>query len=445
MGLAGTVDAGELKETGMELTEFKQALVSGLGHLRREATQRKGYFEIPAQNISNSGSVDLPFVSDRGYFQLRLSEMFLKDRREYYLEFLPFVLVVCDFLYGGERRTVPVFAGKETLSGLEKYLENEPVEYRDTVLVGPTPYMGDDIGILIGLFRTRSADYAEQLMGVVGEIGKVFHVGELDRYLSLLKPLTHGINMVLGLKDVEFRLGVRSVYTSGNNLKSGFIALVNCPETALQRHQLWVDQGQLWTGTADNKRRLTDFDYCLLKVEFVGNRNFAGLPMAKLWNDIKGLVWAGQHEKAEATFLELCRQLSISPDVTRPDRFDLIRVYKMNLESEIDLYAITMRPRRSGMRTERAASFLSGSGRIQKMLAASQASKLRPSILEMSNSFNAFLSNRPPNLELDENVLKKQMSQLAALPKAVEETENYAATLVDVLTEATFRTRAAAA
>jgi hypothetical protein len=426
----------------MDLTEFKQALVSGLGHLRREVAQRKAYFEIPAQNISNSGPVDVPFVSDHGYFQLKLSEMFLKDRREYWQEFLPFVLVICDFLYGGERRTVPVFAGKETLSGLKKYLENEPVEYRDTVLVGPTPFMGDDIGILIGLFRTRSADYAEQLMGMVGEIGKVFHIGELDRYLSLLKPLTHGINIVLGLKDVEFRLGVRSVYTSGNNLKSGFIALVNCPETALQRDQLWVNEDRLWIGTAHNKRRLTDFDYCLLKVEFVGNRNFAALPMAKLWNDIKGLVWAGHQENAETTFLELCRQLSISSDVTRPDRFNLIRVYKMNLESEIDLYASTMRP--LGMRTERTASFLSGSGRIQKMLAASQASKLRPSILEMSNSFNGFLSNRPPHLELDENVLKKQMSQLAALPKAIEDTENYAATLVDVLTEATFRTRAAA-
>jgi hypothetical protein len=442
MGCPGTDDSGGLAADpgGIPVTieDIHRGLTEGISFLRRQPNERKGYRLIPSDNVVDSGSVGVPMVADEGYFRIVLAEMFLRDRREYWNAYVPFVLMVCDFLYDGQRRSVPVFVGKEALQGLETYLGNEAVEYRNTVLVGPVPYAGDDLGLLIALFRSRSDDLAEKLMGIVGDIGSLFPLADLSRYLAILAPLRRGVETILGIKDVQFRLSTREVFNERNSFQSGFIVLANCSEEQMEMEELWVRNNQLLVGPTGQARRAMTFDYCLLKIEFEPDRNFAALPFARLWTDIKGMVWEGQVSKAEVKFLEMCSQLAVSPDLTNPHRADLMRVYKMKLEREFEMYKSISGTAGSASRGP-AAGRISGLARIQHL--TNVAKDLAPgpvgqAILDMSKKWDTLpgLMDRAGNDDLEAKTLRQQVSALPPLPQQLLHSSDYPKKLVDVIT-----------
>jgi len=416
--------------------DIQRGLMQGISYLRRQPNERKGYRLIPKDNVTGSGNVGVPLVADEGYFRIVLAEMFLRDRREYWKQFVPFVLMVGDFLYNGERRSVPVFVGKEALHGLEAYLENEAVEYRNTVVIGPVPYAGDELGLLIALFRSCSNDLAEELMGIVGDIGGLFPLADLSRYLAILAPLRRGVETILGIKDVQFRLGTREVFSEKNGFQSGFIILADCPEEQLESEDLWVQDHQLRMGPPGQARRVTNFDYCLLKIEFEPDRNFAALSFARLWTEIKGMLWQGQASKAEVKFLEMCSQLAVSPDLTNPHRLNLMRVYKMNLEREFELYKSISGPLEATRGP--AAGRLSGKARIQYLTNVAQKvapDSLNQAILDMSKKWDTLpgLKDRSGNADLEDKILRQQLSALPPLPQHLLHSADYANKFADVI------------
>jgi len=201
-----------------------------------------------------------------------------------------------------------------------------------------------------------------------------------------------------------------------------------------------VKNNQLFVGPRDQARRDIGVDYCLLKIDFVSERSFSSLPSSKLWTEIKGMVWEGQFEKARATFLEMGRQLATSPDITRPHRFNLIRIYKMNLESEIELFRSTKGDGSKTGRERSGAYKLSGRARIEQIRPFASGPLLQ-TIRDMTNSWEAIplIGNRPINVNLDDRILLQQMSALPALPQGLlESKENYPKKLVDAITTATF-------
>ena len=49
---------------------------------------------------------------NKAYFEVRLAEMFLHNKSEYGLSFIPFTLVASEFLYGGKRQAFPLRSGQ---------------------------------------------------------------------------------------------------------------------------------------------------------------------------------------------------------------------------------------------------------------------------------------------------------------------------------------------
>jgi hypothetical protein len=428
----------------VNIAEIRQVINHGLSFLQHSPAERKGYFAVPDDHIVNSGQAGISFAADEGYFQIVLAEMFLKERREYWKGFVPFVLLVCDFSYNGEQKTVPVFLGKDRLKELEEAGDGYHIESRNSILLGPTPYEGGALGILIALFRTSNNDYSTPILDIIGDIGTVFPTTELTKYLGILRPLRRGIDSLLGIKDVQFLLGIRDVFSDANNSKSSFMVLANYPDSQLTASELWVIDNQLLVGPRDHAKRVVDFDYCLLKLDFTPERNFSSLPCSKLWTEIRGMVWDGHLDKAQATFLNMCRDLAISPDVTRPHRFKLISVYKMNLDSEIELFRKTSGPLTESQRGNR--KYPSGRAGIEQIRELS-SDALRPTMRKMISKWKdiPYMENRPRNLDLDDTVLLQQMSALPALPQDLREgQEDYPSKLADVIATATLNTSLAA-
>jgi hypothetical protein len=391
--------------------------------VKHSQTERKLYTRIKETQISGNDKVGTKFIAEEGYFQIMLAEMFIRDRREYWKSFLPFVLMVAEFVFDGNTCTVPFLAGNELLKSIENYIKGEAVDYRNTTMLGPTPYSGGKLSVFVGLFRTKSDDLAGHLLSLVNEVGRIFQVGELSRYLEIASPLGRGITNLLGIKDVELRVGVRDVFEEGGPSEpaSSYFALVNCPAGKFTSDQFWVRDGQLWIGDVQPRMHFEDDDYCLVKYAFSSEREFSTLSFSKLWKVIKAMVWDDQPAKAEALFLELGRQLSLSPDITPSHRFNLIRLYKANLEREIENFDQTRFPSRSQQSVSRGGSNRVG-GKVaiqliqEELLRANAPLSLRQSFTDVSGHWEDIMKpySNGRDVELTDEVLKVQLNALRA-------------------------------
>jgi hypothetical protein len=419
--------------------DLSEAVKLMLNRLKSSPALKKAYFPVPSTNVFD-GFQERPFVAGEGYFRIRLTEMFLKDGREYWRMFLPFVLMVSEFSFDGKKCTVPVFAGKDLLKSIEKYIGDEAVDYRNTTMIGPTPYVDGDLSVFVGLFRNKTEDLADELIGLVNDVGRVFQIGELSQYLKLIAPLGRGVAAVLGIKDLEMRIGVRDEFAE-KKLKTGYFALINCPERDVRPEQLWVKEGELWFGSGKPVQRLTSHDHCLLHYDFQPEREFSNLSFSKYWTDIKKMVWDAQESKAQATFLDLGRELAISPDLTAPHRFNLIRIYKANLEREIQLYRET-RPNALDAPTGRRGNSVSTGGQdaIQVALSRIRDAGIFPgverSVTALAGNWDTLTAPFPSKeAALDDKIIGLQLDALAASDPATGDSRE----LLDALTFAAMR------
>jgi hypothetical protein len=307
--------------------------------IRRSPSLRKFSSGILEENVAGEEGKLRLVERDNSYFQIRLSEMFLKDGRELWREFMPMTVFIAEFIFDGKQETIPFIVNNETLSTIQKYVDGQSIEYRNTRIAGPIPYVGGDLSLFTGLYRTKTNDFSLAVFGFMGAIAQAFDVSGLSRYLDMSRPLSAGLANLLGMKDVEFRLGSRDVLTESKTLKEGFWAFINVSESSVRREELWVKDGQLYFGKPSQIERYKENDYCLVKLEVLQERgDYTTLPFHRLWERAKDQVWNNQPEKAKLAFAQLAQELAVSPDLTKKHRFALMQLYKGNFESEVEAF-----------------------------------------------------------------------------------------------------------
>jgi hypothetical protein len=320
------------------------ALERFIDHLVRTRTQRKFYGRIPDSHVLDEGFSPQAFEPEKGYFQIVLSEMFLRDRRQFWQGFVPLSITINDFIYGGSRHTIPFFVDNKLLQGIERYVKEPQVEYYNTKVAGPTPYAGGTVSLFVGLFRIQVDNLAEKLFNFLQTVVSTFDFTVVSTYLDIARALTRGLEDLLDMEQVQFRLGTRDVFTDRpgdtNQFKEGYLVYVNSPENSISADRLWVKDGRLRIGSnKDATQRFTQDDYCLIHIEHLPARtDYTTLPFQKLWKDAKKKIYEGDHILAKAILMELAQQLALSPDLTQDHRYDLIRLYKANFEKEVALY-----------------------------------------------------------------------------------------------------------
>jgi hypothetical protein len=197
--------------------------------------------------------------------------------------------------------------------------------------------------------------------------------------------------------------------SEANPTASGYFVLVNSADTP---RPLWVKNGELWWGRDKPYERFSEADYCLLRLDFPKERSVAELAFSKVWNKIKELVWHGEIAKAEATLLDLGRQLAVSPDLTTVHRYQLIALYKVNLEREIELWNSTRQPTR---RVHKGSGDARG-GRvaIQTMLThLPENSGVRRNVALLVSQWDSLVDvYDKQNRELTDDVLRAQLATL---------------------------------
>lgn len=417
----------------MEIKELIKRLIE-------QKTTRKLYLRLGDDHILDENFAPVTFTPDGSYFQVCLSEMFLEDRRSYWQGFVPLGIVVSDFIYDGARRTIPFFVGNQILKGIEKYIEGEYVEYFNTRIVGPVPYLGDSVALFVGLFRSQVTNLAEKLFNVVESLVGAFEVTRLSEYLNIAGPLSKGLSDLLGMQEVELRVGNRDVFSARaddpNGFKEGYLAYINCPADGIAAGTLWVKDGRLFTGTdRDSVRPFTACDYCLVKVEHWSERNdYTTLPFHRKWEAAQASIFDGNHSKARGLLVELVGQVAASPDLTQPHRYHLIQAYSAQFERAVGIYNGIIggkASRGSGMVSRgigaqaKSRQSLSPKASLQKTAVAAEKAGIPTNVVQglfdISKHWEGipFLAQQPEQAPLTDAVLECQIRALQTMSTGI--------------------------
>jgi hypothetical protein len=366
------------------------------------------------------------FEPDNSYFQIRLAEMYLHEKTVYGMGYIPLCVLLSDFDFASagqeaKRQTFPFYAGNQIL-GLDQDLKKEYVELYDTKVVGPIPYIGSDVGLFVGLFRSRVSNLAASLFKFAENLVSAFDVSKLSTFLDIARPLSASLADLLGLKEMEYLLGRRDDFSDKpnavNQFREGFLVYVNCPENHPAVKNLWVRDRRLVTGRDQNKAKpFRDFDFCLVHLEHLETRNdYRTFPFYKLWEEAKAAIWDDKETIAESKMLQLYKELALSPELTRTHRYDLIRLFKADFEQEKDFHYQTISPAASGKHFKGGAR-LNPQARIEKLGdlvgKTGAPAPVVQSLLDLNNHWDK-LVREEGSAPLTDEILNKQLRAIAS-------------------------------
>jgi hypothetical protein len=312
--------------------------------LRRPASRKLSVW-FPPERIEAPDYAPKAVIANRGYFQVRLAEMFLRYERELWRGFLPATLFLCEFKQPQGAARVPFFVSNKLVSGLElsNGLAKTPIQFRDTRIVGPVPYLGDEVALLVALFRIQVDDWRKSLFSMIEKVLGVVNVGGIAQYAAIADKLSDDILKCLGMAEVECRLAERRVFgdASAPTLVDGYLALLDCPESDTGvRDALKVIEGRLHDTRSGKPLPFTECDYCLVRLEQLDTRSdYTSLPFHKIWEKAREQLVRSQTEEARTLLIECARQVLESPELTEEHRYQLVQIYTANFQRDEAIFA----------------------------------------------------------------------------------------------------------
>ncbi len=300
-------------------------------------------FSIPESHVIGPQPYGGAFKANKAYFELRLCEQFLNDRREYWNDYNPLTIVFSDFIYDGARRSFPFVLGPNLLQGLEQLEGDERVRYRNTRVAGPIPYCGDDIAIFVGLFRVKTRDWARQALSLLESVAMKFEPSKLGSNLNITDILMNSIESFFKMgEQMQFRLGQRDTYTdpethSVNVFLPSYFVIIRS-EAAVENEKFWVKDNQLYIG--DNELHLqlyTGHDYILYQIVHLTLRNdYTTFDFHRKWEEVQRQIWDRNPRKAIENYQHLVALIWRCPDLIPKQKKQLALMYFADFQKELD-------------------------------------------------------------------------------------------------------------
>ncbi len=373
-------------------------------------------FRIPPANVVDPQPARDGFIANEAYFEIRICEQFLRDRREYWNEYNPLTLVLSEFIYNGARQQFPFVVGPTLLKGLEQLDGDERVRYRNTRVVGPTPYCGDDVALFAGLFRVKMRDWARPALSLLESIAKAFDTSKLTSYLAISKPLMDGIESFLDMGDqMQFRLGQRQVFVdpeieSGNVFLPGHFVMIRRDQADVEKEQFWVRDEQLYVGGATSELRpYVEQDYIMYQIALLDKRNdYTTFDFHRQWEEVQRQIWNGNEAMAVEAYRHLVALVRRSPDLIPSHMNQLAAFYRAKYQEESQAYKKSLDPTVSIVETG-ASAFSKSFERMARAAIDDEA------IQSISKSRDYFLEKANIRSQIDGPAPLREMDIQAAL------------------------------
>lgn len=330
------------------------ALMDLLDRLVRQQSTVPAHFTIEDANILDERDpAEERFLTPQAsYFEVRLKQMYLRNERELWRDFRPFGTFVAGFVHAGRLHEVPFIVGPEQLGNRTESLGGDAVEYRNLRIAGPFPYEGDDLQLFVALSRMVKNNWAVQALSMLETFAAAFDASKISSYLDIAGPLVSGIQGLLGMQDVELRLGVQRAYAQPvgrggvgpDTLRARHEVLINTPEAGIdsfKRERFWVREGRLLYGDRPQiAYPYRDADFLLFEIRPLAIRgDYTTFDFHRVnWEETQKAIWdtgeevARQKLKLTAASLVQCR------DIVPTQRTALLRMYKETFDSDLALY-----------------------------------------------------------------------------------------------------------
>ena len=320
--------------------------IDGLLHTKSE---QPTLITIPRDHLLDSpseGSSD-SLTPQESYFEIRLKQVYLRYERDLWRNFKPLTACLCSFLHNGEQVQLPIVVGPDLLEKALKLADGKNVAYFNSRVAGPFPYEGGDVRLFMGLVRVQSADWAQRTLSLVETFAQAFDLSKITSYISIANPMVNAVESIMGMSDVELRMGVMRDYQltqqgaiNANSLTARYELLLNLPSTQLssaEQARFWVKDGQLYVGeNAQTLRPYRDSDFILYQIQPLTQRqDYTTFKFHKeYWIETKKAIWDDNVESATRKFKSLMGELASCADLVQPHRIFLMKRYKKQFEEE---------------------------------------------------------------------------------------------------------------
>jgi hypothetical protein len=170
--------------------------------------QAEGTVAVPVATVDAPVGEVTAFVPNEVYLEVRISQMWLTRERELWREYQPFGTVVTEFINDGKRIAIPAVLGSAELSRrLQVTGADDAIEFANIRVAGPVPYEGDDVSLLLTLFRMKTTDWLARTFGLIEEIASTIGFSGLAAATPLATTLIRGVDAFLDADEVELRVG----------------------------------------------------------------------------------------------------------------------------------------------------------------------------------------------------------------------------------------------
>lgn len=287
---------------------------------------------IPQARVDADNSSDEPFQPHTHYFQVRVNEMYLSKRREWFTTYDPLVFAVTEFIYHRRHVSLPFVVGPTML---EAYGRQLPVGmlFSNTRIAGPYPYRGGRIALAVVLYRVRRDNAIRNILRLLERVAGVVDVSNMvHAYIRIADVLLDGMETLLGANATEPRIGVRMELdpAATGAIHPGFYVLLDPQADAINPEHLRVRNQQLWYGSsAENAEPFRACDYVLYSLTSTSERSdITTLPFYPLYEQTLAAAMSpgeSNWKRARINLLTLIQNIELSPDLTIPQARSLSR------------------------------------------------------------------------------------------------------------------------
>ncbi len=233
-------------------------------------------FFIPSSNPTK-------LVVEETYLRLRLSRMFLKNRRELFQTKYPVVNALMRFS-GLDGKVEINSVAKPEMAGDSDSSRLDDIVTLDQTLLGPVLYRGGDLELMLGLYAAPADDWAQRFINLAEEISQFVPNALLSTAVSITSTVKSSIESALSSDGLDLKLGLDKELDENIWLRSGHLIMISAPDAEIDSDTLTIKDGELINS---NGKVYTDHNYILLEIEVTTQRSdWQSLGYGRLWNEL---------------------------------------------------------------------------------------------------------------------------------------------------------------
>jgi len=214
---------------------------------------------------------DAPLRKGQHYFRLWLSEMYLKNDRQWGAAWHPALQTAVQLRFGDQVEDLTHVAGSSRLQDIGENL-NRGVDVNHA-LTPLLPFNGGIVEFDAALLAIKGADDVATLLNVLGNFSNIFMTPQLSAALAVGRSVASGISELIGATSNELQLPLHQswVETGGGGdavLRAGYFVTIRANADEIDLGKLGVKGDRLYYGDSlDGAKPLTGFHYMLFRLE----------------------------------------------------------------------------------------------------------------------------------------------------------------------------------